>query len=277
MRLLIATTRKDKSCDRIMEECGKKNVEVTRVFYEELRLHELRPEKFREFDFCILRDPYNTGRDFSIYLRTIFRFVGSRVLDCRTYERYPFYEDKLFQHILFRNVMKMPGFWYYNRVNEVDLIYPKIVKKRIGSRGREIFVINSGNEMRKFFGERDVTDYFFEEYIGVEKDVRVIVINNEVIGAVERRVRLKNNNGYTGIGVKVTDRYDIPEDVCKKIIAVSKTIGSDFCGIDFVVDKEGMVYLLECNLSPQFVSLEHVLGINVAERLVEFIMESCKK
>ena len=131
-------------------------------------------------------------------------------------------------------------------------------------------------EIRTFFEDRRVSDYFFEEYIHPKKDIRIIMIGNEIIGAVERRPRLKNNSGYRGVGVKVIGQCDITEDMKTDAIEISRTIRSDFCGIDFVVDENGRHYLLECNISPQFVSFERVSGINVAGKLMEYILKKIR-
>ncbi len=273
MKLLIVTTRNDKSWRRISEEALKKNLSVSTLFYEDLRLHELNEEMFKEFDFCILRDPYNTGKDFSIFLRTIMSFFPKRhVLDYQTYKHHPFYEDKLFQHILFSKYVKMPMFRYFTKIDQIDITLPAIVKKRISSRGKEIYLLDSAKEVEEFARERNLSDYFFEEYMNVKKDIRIIVINGNVIGAVERRRRIKISGNYRSIGVKVVKGYNPQEEMIEKAILVSRIIKSDFCGIDFAIDEKKRLYLLECNISPQFVSFERILNLNVAEKLIDFIL-----
>ena len=273
MKLLIVTTHNDKSHRRISEEALKKNINVSTLFYEDLRLHELNEKMFKEFDFCILRDPYNTGEDFSIFLRTIMSFFPEgHVLDYQTYKHYPFYEDKLFQHILFSKHVNMPKFRYFTKIDQVDIAFPAIVKKRISSRGKEIYLLDSMEEAREFAREKKLSDYFFEECMDVKKDIRVVVINGKVIGAVERRRRIKFSGNYRSIGVKVVKGYNPQEEMIEKAVLVSRIIKSDFCGIDFAVDEKERVYLLECNVSPQFVSFERVLNLNVAERLIDFIL-----
>ena len=278
MKLLIVTTEKDKSCERIIEEAVKRKIIVRRVFYSDMCLHRLEAKNFSKFDFCILRDPYNTGKDFSIYLRTIMHFFKGNVLDFNTYMHYPFYEDKLFQHLLFRDVARMPRFWHYNSNVMVDIdTFPVVVKKRIGSRGRDIFLIKNEGELRSFLSGKEVHEYLFEERIKVRKDIRVVVLGNKVIGAVEREVRFKERAGYRGIGVKVSSRYKIQKDMKEKALIVAKRMECDFCGIDFIVDDNGKGYLLECNVSPQFTSSERVLNINIAGKLVEYIVGKIKE
>lgn len=275
MNLLFVTTQEDISSNRIIEEAEKKGIKVSNLLYEKLHLHDLKPKEFRKFDFCILRDPYNTGTNFSVYLRTIASFFKShQQMDYKTYKEYPFYEDKLFQHILFGNIFTMPKFYHYNTVNEIDIkSFPIVIKKRVSSRGKDVFILNIKREIDKFFSKNRIVDYLFEDYINIKKDIRVILIGNKVVGAVERKLRFKENMGYRGVGVKVLNKYELPEKIKKDAILTSKIIKSDFCGVDFLIDKDKKDYLLECNVSPQFVSSERVLGVNIAKEIVEFILK----
>jgi D-alanine-D-alanine ligase-like ATP-grasp enzyme len=277
MKLLLVTTREDRSRDRVAEEAKRKGLEVSFRYYEDLDGRDLRPEDFQGFDFSILRDPYNTGVDLSSIMKKILNFLRKdRVLDYRVYEKYPDYEDKLFQHELFGKLMEMPKYWHFNNAEEVDIeSFPAIVKKRVSSRGRGIYLINSREEMERFLKENDIDKYFIEEYLNIRKDVRVLLIGHEIVGAAERKFRIKDNLGYQGVGVKVIDRFEVPEDTARKIVEVSKAMGSEFCGIDFIIDDKGRAILLECNVSPQFVSFERVSGVNAAEKLMDYIIELC--
>jgi glutathione synthase/RimK-type ligase-like ATP-grasp enzyme len=274
MKLLIVTTKKDLSCDKIIEEAKKKDIDILKIFYEELQLNDFKPEKFKEFDFCILRDPYNTGINYSIYFKKMLKFFGEhKSFDYRAYNKHPDYEDKLFQHNLFGNALKMPKL--HSLIDKVKS-FPIIIKKRVSSRGKNIFVIDTKEELEKFLSEYDITDYIIEEFLDVKKDLRIFLINNEIIGAVERKTRFKENGNYTGIGVKILDKYKPSEEIKKKAILVSKIIGSDFCGVDFIIGKNENNYLLECNISPQFVSSERILEVNIAEKIINFILKKFK-
>jgi len=277
MKLLVVTTRKDRSRNRLTEEARGKGIEVSQLYYENLGTKNLKSEYFRDYDFCILRDPYNIGKDFSETMKRIMSFFKeSQILDCRVYQKHPRYEDKLFQHILFKDTMKMPRFWHYTNTEEIDTPLPVIVKRRISSRGRDVFMIKTENEINRFFKENDIGDYLFEELMKIKRDIRVLVIGNEVIGAVDRKFRVKNNKGYDGIGVKVRNEYRLSEDMKKMVIEIARKMESDFCGIDFIIDENDQIYLLECNISPQFVAFENALEVNVAERVIDAIVSQKK-
>jgi glutathione synthase/RimK-type ligase-like ATP-grasp enzyme len=280
MRLLLITTTEDLSADRICEEANKKRLGVSKFLYSDLSSTLLNEINFSEYDFCILRDPYNTGEDFSVYVHLIARsFPRSKILDPSTLIKYPYYEDKLFQHLLFQNKVKMLKFLHYNSIDKIDfkkIDFPVIAKKRISSRGRELFLIKNKNQFKEFFNTHKIIDYLFEEYKKIKKDLRVFILNNKIIACVERNVRIKNEQGYTSISVKVKTRTNVLSDIKNKAIDISRIIGCDFCGLDFIIDGRGDYYFLECNISPQFVASERILGKNIAEKLVEYVIKRIK-
>lgn len=281
LKLLTIAGKADKSADRIVDEAKKKKIEALKIIYDDLPNSRL--EELRKFNFCILRDAYQIGARFPSYLKTIASFFRkSHFFNNKMYEKHPFYEgeqynspqDKLFQHLLFKDSIDMLNFWHHDSVKKVHVeSFPIVVKKRIGERGKEVFILNTKKEVEKFFRRRNINDYFFEEYLDIKKDVRALVLNHKFIGAVERRIRFKDNQGYMGVGVKVIDKYDLPENVIKKSILASKIIGSNLCGLDFGMDRNNKYYMLESNISPWFNGFERVLGINVAEKILDFILE----
>ena len=192
MHFLIVSTKKDLSYPGMIKEFTVLGIKVNGLFYEDLDVKKLKKEDYQNYDYCILRDPYNTGEDFSSVLDVLKEFFPiNKLLDSKVYNKYPEYEDKLFQHKLFKPI-KMPKYSYYNKENYVKISkFPVIVKKRISSRGKGVFVIRSKEEINKFLKTHPVEDYIFEEYIEPVKDIRVLIIGNKVIGAVNRKPRLK--------------------------------------------------------------------------------------
>ena len=270
MKLLIVTHREDLSCGRIAEEAGKRGIKVLKILYSDLgRI------KKEEFDFCILRYPRGFEKGFQGHLREILTaFKDNQLLDHGTYSRYPYYEDKLFQHKLFGESVRMPEHCHFSKIGGVDIEgFPVVVKERVSGRCKGVFLLNSREEITEFFGKRNVGDYIFEKYLNVRNDIRVIVLNKRVVGSTERRFYMREREGYDGIGVKIKARFEPPQEIREKAIKVSGMMGCDFCGIDFMIDDRGGIYLTECNLTPEFLSSERILGVNIAGKLIEFIIQ----
>ena len=113
----------------------------------------------------------------------------------------------------------------------------------------------------------------FEKHLNVKNDIRVIVLNKGVVGATERRFYVREREGYDGIGVKIKARFEPSEEIREKAIMISRMMGCDFCGIDFMIDDKENIYLTECNLTPEFLSSEKILNVNIARELIEFIIQ----
>lgn len=271
MELLIATTRKDKSFSRLQEEARKKGFSVTKILYEELKIF---PEQdfLKRFDFCILRDPYNTGVDFSKYLVYMKGFFNKKnLLDFDTLNNFPLYEDKLFQKKFFSSHnMEMAKFYHFLDVKDLNVMFPLIIKKRISSRGKEVFLVHSKVSAEEFFEDRDIRDYIFEEYVPIKKDYRVVVIGDKIIGGISRKVNIHKGR-LKRIGVKGDVKVSVPDDIRMLVLKILKLIKCDFAGIDIFLGEDENLYFGECNVSPQFTSFEKITKINVAGLLMEFI------
>jgi len=130
--------------------------------------------------------------------------------------------------------------------------------------------------LKEFFSSKDPGKYMLQEYLDLEKDIRVVVLGNKILGSINRKVNLKRNKGYQGIKVKASGKCSIPKETEKACIKISKKIGSDFCGIDIGIDKKGSAYFMECNISPQFISSEKTLSMNIAEKLMDLIIKKSR-
>ena len=268
MKLLIITTYKDLSCHRIIEEAELKGIETVKLEY-----HDADPDSLKS-DFCILRHPRGFEEEFPGFMKKMVSVLRSnQLLDYSTFKNHPEYEDKIYQHKLYGKIAKMPRHWSFSSVEEARLDFPVIAKKRFSGKCRHVFILDSEEEMKKLFAGEDITEYIFEEYLKFEKDVRVVVLNRQVIGAVERSINVKKKrNGFMGIGVRVKERYKMSEEMEELAVKIAETSGADFCGIDFAV-MNGVFYLIECNLMPEFATSEPAIETNVAEKLVDFILE----
>ncbi len=275
MKILLATTRSDRSRFLIRGAAERKGLEPTMLYYEDMESPPGKDE-LSEYGFSILRDPFNTGKSYLGLLEaTLEKLDPDRVLDYHIMRHYLAHEDKLCQHELFEGAMDMPRHWHFRGPDEPGsgLPFPLVAKKRISSRGRGVFVLNSEDELRGLMEGRKIEDFIFEERIGIERDIRLLFIGGRLHGAVERRIREKNNKGFTGIGVKVKGEFMPSPGLEESVREAASRSGSDFCGIDVAIDRKGMPWLMECNVSPQFIALERVLQRDAAGSLMDLIIE----
>ena len=121
MKLLLTTTHQDRSRYRLSEEAQRKGLEVSLLYYEDLA-EFFNEDSIKGHDYAILRDPYNTGQDYSGILRRILRLLPEdRVLDFLMYASNPDYEDKLCQQALYSGLMDMPRNWHFEAIDAVTI------------------------------------------------------------------------------------------------------------------------------------------------------------
>jgi ribosomal protein S6--L-glutamate ligase len=83
-------------------------------------------------------------------------------------------------------------------------------------------------------------------------------------------VRLK---GDGRLGVKVAEReINADERVLDLAKRAVESLGVEIGGVDVLEDEKGNFWVSEINLAPQFIGFERVTGINVAKKIVEYLV-----
>lgn len=158
--------------------------------------------------------------------------------------------------------------------------YPLVIKQSDGCEGEQVGLAKSSEnliETLKTIRERGysvIAQEFIEESFG--EDIRIIVVGNNVIAAMKRAQKDPNefraniHKGAIGYEVVITR-----EEEAVAIKAV-KAIGLDFAGVDILRSKEGPL-VLETNSFPGLEGIEKATGQNVAEAIVESIVELAER
>ncbi len=99
-------------------------------------------------------------------------------------------------------------------------------------------------------------------------DIRAFVVGGRVLGSIERRStgwRTNLARGATARSVVLSDEWSA------MAVRAAAAVGADYAGVDLVADSNGKVYVLEVNGIPGWKGLQQATGIDVAERLVDFL------
>lgn len=150
--------------------------------------------------------------------------------------------------------------------------YPLILKGSKGDRRTQVFKFFSdeswlkGWQTFKYREGYENQKYMLQEYIENDRDYRVMVVGDKVLGVMERasgeNPRLKN----------VFSRAELPEMVLKKAVEVAKVCGVAIAGVDVVFKKgEKEPYFWEVNRAPNYSRFEEVTGIDVGREIVEYL------
>jgi ribosomal protein S6--L-glutamate ligase len=150
---------------------------------------------------------------------------------------------------------------------------PLIVKLLESTQGKGVVLAETINAARSLIEAfRGLDAYFLvQEYIHEAKgcDLRCFVIGDKVVAAMMRQgkegeFRSNLHRGGKGQTVKIT-----PEERSTAVRAC-QIMGLNVAGVDILRSNHGPV-VLEVNSSPGLEGIESVTGIDVADRIVEFI------
>lgn len=241
---------------------------------EKVEAYELE-EKLKAPDAVIFRAPGLDG--FCTAIRdALLKWLLShnvRVLNSSTFSKWSTL-DKLTQHIVMQNssipFIESTVFTDPNLVSGKDRTYPIIVKSYLGSHGDGVKKISGVDD----FSSLDVKDspFLMQDFLKAGKDVRVIVLGKDVVGAMQRIAQdgAYLTNYSAGGDVELFDLNKNPEvaDLAK---AAAIAFECEYAGVDLMQDNEGKWRILEVNRSCQFEGFEKATGDNVAKKIIEYL------
>jgi RimK family alpha-L-glutamate ligase len=104
------------------------------------------------------------------------------------------------------------------------------------------------------------------EHDGV--DVRVFVIGERVIGAIERSSPGWRTNLARGGAARLTMLNDYHTTLA---IRSAAAVGAEYAGVDVVTGRDGRTYVLEVNGIPGWKGFQEATGLDVAGELLEYL------
>jgi len=165
---------------------------------------------------------------------------------------------------------------------EETIGFPVVVKTLNGALGIGVFLIESRSalsDLMELVGETNPNlQLIFQKFVSVSKgrDLRLFVVDGEVIAAMERRAQdggFKANYS-TGGSVHFFDADDEAKEIA---IKTSNVLNIDVGGIDLLFKEDGGYTICEANTFPGFKGLEKASGVNVAGRILEVMQAQLQK
>lgn len=111
-----------------------------------------------------------------------------------------------------------------------------------------------------------------QEYFAGAREVRALVLGEEVLGAVERTAPEGAFRANLHCGGSV-EPIQLDENLSRRAVAAARALGLRFAGIDFL-HHEGDWRVLEGNASPGWEGFEAATGIAVARVLLEWLVRT---
>ena len=149
--------------------------------------------------------------------------------------------------------------------------YPMVIKAAKGSFGEQVYLAKNKSDVRTIAEKIGTADFLFQPFIaesaGVDK--RVLVIGDEIVGAIERRnehdFRANIVAGSTARPIRLT------EEEKTLALAAHKKAGLAFSGIDLIDSHDGPL-LVEINSNMSYLGFQEATGINVSKKILNYVM-----
>ena len=100
------------------------------------------------------------------------------------------------------------------------------------------------------------------------RDVRVLVVDGRVVGAIERTAPPGEWRTNVSLGGRATP-CDLPQPWADLAIRAAAAVGADYAGVDLLPSLDGGVSVLEVNGIPGWEGLQAATGTDVADAVVQ--------
>lgn len=165
---------------------------------------------------------------------------------------------------------------------ETKLDYPLITKPAIGSWGRMVVKVENYNQALSTVESKEVMGniyqkiHYFQEFIDSQAlkkdaptDIRAFYLGGEVIAAIGRYRQEKDFRSNVTLGGE-SKPYEITEEMQALCQKIAQAVGGEILGIDLMEIEDGFV-CLEVNGIPGFQGLSTTTGVNIGERIAQYI------
>ena len=223
-----------------------------------------------------------TGSGTTYHIKAVIRhFERMGVTVINTSDAIDNTKDKLYSHqILAQSNLDIPKTMLLKHPIDVDFVqkhigFPAIVKTISGSYGRGVFLAETKKQFKQLLTMAELTkksyNIIIQEFVKDTwgKDLRVLVVNNKVIGCMMRQATdddFRANISRGGEGIP----YEVNEQIEWLSVEASKALNLDIAGVDLLFDNGGYK-ICEINSNPGFEGMETFTKKNIASEIVQFI------
>jgi ribosomal protein S6--L-glutamate ligase len=155
--------------------------------------------------------------------------------------------------------------------------YPVVLKQVSGRVGEGVFLVKTEHQARLILHNTLETGkgMLVQRFIPPENrlDIRVLVIGGKVAGAM----KLKPNPGDFRSNFHLSQRswsVELQAEWEEIALKAADALGLEIAGVDLIVDDKKRVLVIELNYSPGFTGLEAATGLDIAGRIIDYVVET---
>jgi len=152
---------------------------------------------------------------------------------------------------------------------------PVIIKLLEGTQGLGVVLAETRSAAKSviqaFYGLH--ANIIVQEYVKEAggQDIRALVVGNEVVAAMQRTAQAGEFRANTHRGGAV-EAIELTDEEKQMALAAAKVLNLKIAGVDMMRSEKGPV-IIEINSSPGLEGIERASGVNIANKMIEYIEE----
>lgn len=230
-------------------------------------------------DFVIFTDK-------DIYLAKQLELLGVRVFNSAqaidtSDDKIATYQMLAQEKLPIPNTIIAPKLFGTAKIQDINFItyviktlgFPMIIKEAYGSFGEQVYLIQNKKEMIDKIYEINGKAFIFQEFIesSYGTDLRLHVVGDQVVSSMKRRSKDDFRANITAGGKM--QAYEPNSVEAELAVAATKAIHADFAGVDLLFGPNGTPIICEVNSNAHIRNMFHCTGINVADYIIQYIVE----
>ena len=179
--------------------------------------------------------------------------------------------------------LPIPDTGFINSIEGFHLVldrlggYPVVLKQASGRVGEGVFLVKTEHQARLILHNNLATGkgMLVQRFIPPENrlNIRVLVIGGKVVGAMKLKPKPGDFRSNFHLTQKSWPVKLLPE-WAEIALKAAGALGLEIAGVDLIVDAEGKVCVIEVNYSPGFSGLEAATGLDIAGRIIDYVVEA---
>jgi [lysine-biosynthesis-protein LysW]---L-2-aminoadipate ligase len=151
--------------------------------------------------------------------------------------------------------------------------YPAVLKPAVGSWGRLMAKVENADAAEQIIEHKSALSsavhsvYYVQEFVPKpDRDLRVLVVGDEAIGAMYRRSAAWRTNAARGASV---ERAPLDAGLRELSLRAAEAVGGGVLAVDLMESPSGLV-VHEVNPTPEFKALAQATGLDIAGAIVDY-------
>ncbi len=161
-----------------------------------------------------------------------------------------------------------------------EIGYPAVLKPPVGSWGRLMAKVDDAEEAEQIIEHKSALGspmhsiFYVQEYVEKpERDLRAFVVGEEIVAAMMRHSKDWRTNaarGAVSVGLNPTS------EMAELAMRAAHAVGGGVLAVDLMESPDGLV-VHEVNPTPEFRALTTATGVDVAGKILDYVMEIARR